>query len=120
MKQKQIKIILADDKLERREEIGNLLEKKGYQVYKAKDGMSALGMIKCFRRPDLILTDTKMPCLTGPELIEELRKRGNNVPVIGMSNREEARALYQYFWNKNEPKEILFDLIKQLTSKSPA
>lgn len=115
-----IKILVVDDMLERRKWLKRLLERKGYKVTVATDGQAALSRLKMKNEHyDLVLTDTKMPCLTGPELVEEMKQRKIKVLVIGMSNREESRELYQNFWRKDESYEKLFCLIRQLTEKSP-
>lgn len=71
----------------------------------------------------LVLTDTKMPCMTGPELAEdvaeEIDQRKIKVPVIGMSNRAGCCKFYQHFWNKNHDPQKLFRLIEKLIVKSP-
>ncbi|MCX6744650.1 MAG: response regulator [Candidatus Parcubacteria bacterium] len=115
----KVKILVVDDRIERRKWLKKLLEEKGYYVDISTDGMAALVKIKSSRgKFNLVLTDTKMPCLTGPELVADMKERKIMVPVIGMSNREESRVLYEYFWNKNEAYENLFSLIKKLTKKS--
>jgi len=115
-----MRILLVDDKPERRKWLKQLLENKGHKVVVSTDGMAALVKVMAKNAKFLlVLTDTKMPCMTGPELVEEMKQRRIQVPVIGMSNREECRGFYEHFWNKNEPTEILFGLIKKLTEKSP-
>jgi len=114
-----MKILLVDDTAKRRKQIGVLLKKEGYQVIYATNGDTALTRLSK-HLIDLVLTDTKMPLLCGPALVDEIKKtKHKNVPIIGMSNRPESRVLYQYFWDKNEPEEILLGLIKKLLAKSP-
>jgi len=119
--ERKIRILLVDDKFERRQEFKKLLEDEGNKVTVSTEGQSALVKLMSKRKIKfhLVLTDTKMPCLTGPELVKEMKDRRIWIPVIGMSNREENRLLYENFWNKNEPREILLAMIKKLTEKSP-
>jgi CheY-like chemotaxis protein len=49
-----------------------LLERGGYQVTDAADGLAALHSIKA-TMPDLVLTDMRMPMMDGVELITKLR-----------------------------------------------
>lgn len=49
-----------------------LLERGGYQVNEAADGLAALHSIKA-QLPDLVLTDLRMPMMDGAELIVRLR-----------------------------------------------
>ena len=56
------------------------LNKEGYQVESANDGLEALKMAKSVR-PDLIILDLMMPEMDGLEVCRELRKT-SNVPII--------------------------------------
>jgi len=114
-----MKIMLVDDKLKRRQEIGKILKDNGYRVVFATNGQTALSLLK-WHWVNMVLTDTNMPSMTGSELAAKIALMRKRQPiVIGMSNREENRQLYQHFWNKNEPIEKLLELIVKLTSKSP-
>ena len=56
------------------------LNKEGYQVESAYDGLEALKMAKSIR-PDLIILDLMMPEMDGLDVCKELRKT-SNVPII--------------------------------------
>jgi CheY-like chemotaxis protein len=117
------RILVVDDDPQMRNWLKKLLEEKGYKVIVSTDGMSALTRLTNENRNrgkvHLILTDTQMPCLTGPELLKEITDRNIKIPMIGMSKDNEKRSLYQNFWHKDEAYKILFDLIRNLTTKSP-
>jgi signal transduction histidine kinase len=74
-------ILIIDDEDAVLEGLGEFLEDEGYTVYKAQDGSSGL---KVFRsvKPDLVMTDLRMPGMSGIELISEIRKLKENTPVI--------------------------------------
>ncbi len=76
------KILVADD---RRENLlflaDSVLRPEGYDVITAKDGREALDMALA-EEPELIITDLKMPRMSGLELMAALRKAGTDVPVI--------------------------------------
>ena len=76
------KILVADD---RRENLvflaDSVLRPEGYQVVTAMDGREAFSKALA-EKPDLIITDLKMPRMSGMEMMTALRKAGNNVPVI--------------------------------------
>ena len=76
------KILVADD---RRENLvflaDSVLRPEGYQVVTAMDGREALSQARA-EKPDLDITDLKMPRMSGLEMMTALRKAGNNVPVI--------------------------------------
>lgn len=60
------------------EKTGHLL---GYSVKLAKDAETALNIVKD-EKPDLIITDIKMPKISGLTLLKELRRRKYNIPAI--------------------------------------
>ena len=75
-------ILIMDD---RRENIvflaNNILKPQGYNVITAMDGQK--GLQKALEeKPDLIITDLKMPKMTGLEVIAALRERGEDIPII--------------------------------------
>ena len=68
------KILVVDDELIIRKLVGELLEKKGYSVSLAKDGIEALELAenKIF---DLILSDLHMPKMEGDVLIKAIKNK---------------------------------------------
>ncbi len=81
---KTFRILVVDDEPTQLELVGGFLAKRDFDVSLAPDGQEAL---KQFIREsfDLVLTDQKMPGLSGLELIEALRARNPEVPVIVMT-----------------------------------
>ncbi|MCB0477122.1 MAG: response regulator transcription factor [Crocinitomicaceae bacterium] len=66
------KILLVDDEKDIRRIIAYNLEKEGFQIFEAKSGKEALGIVsKEF--PDLIILDVMMPEMDGIEFCQELR-----------------------------------------------
>ena len=61
-----------------------MLSEEGYEVLTAKDGQEALEILPRFR-PDLVITDLRMPRLSGFELLEIIRERFPRLPVIAVS-----------------------------------
>jgi two-component system NtrC family sensor kinase len=76
------KILVADD---RRENLvflaDSVLRPEGYRVVTAMDGREAFSKAQA-EKPDLIITDLKMPRMSGLEMMIALRKADNNIPVI--------------------------------------
>jgi len=66
------------------------LEGEGYEVLCAMDGENGLHLAKT-TSPDLMILDLMMPLLNGFEVITELRRQGDSVPVIILSARTETR-----------------------------
>ena len=65
-------VLVVDDDPDMRFMLKLLLERGGYQVNEAADGLAALHAMKV-QKPDLVLTDLRMPIMDGAELIQKLR-----------------------------------------------
>jgi DNA-binding response OmpR family regulator/uncharacterized coiled-coil protein SlyX len=79
------KVLVIED---RRENIvfiaNNILRPEGWEVITARDG--ELGLQKAIEeKPDLIITDLKLPKMHGLDVLEELNKRGLRIPAIVMT-----------------------------------
>jgi len=81
-------IILADDSISVRKFVGRMLEKAGYRVRLAGDGLEALE-IALQTHCDLIITDLEMPRTNGYELMMHLRQtpETRNIPVMVVTSR---------------------------------
>jgi signal transduction histidine kinase/DNA-binding NarL/FixJ family response regulator len=66
-------ILIVDDRWENRSVIVNLLEPIGFATVEATDGQEALDKAAEFK-PDLIITDLRMPVLDGFEMMRRLRQ----------------------------------------------
>jgi len=81
-------VMVVDDSLTVRKITGRLLEREGYQVMTAKDGIDALEQMKN-RLPELMLVDIEMPRMDGFELTMHVRQdaRSAAVPIVIISSR---------------------------------
>jgi DNA-binding NtrC family response regulator len=75
------KILIVDDEPSNRNILSQELTHKGYSVLAASDGREALRKVES-SRPDLIILDYMMPDLSGLEVLKELRKKENDIPVV--------------------------------------
>jgi two-component system cell cycle response regulator DivK len=66
-------VLVADDKPTGRELVRTVLEKTGYTVIEASDGVEAVRLAR-ESNPDLIILDLHMPGLDGFNVIQELRR----------------------------------------------
>ena len=78
------RILVVDDEANAREALAELLEDDGYETETAADGEKALAMLERFR-PNVVLTDLKMPNLDGIGLIERGRPRAPATAFIVMT-----------------------------------
>ncbi len=77
------KILVADDEAEIRDVLRLYLEKDGYEVAEAADGIEALEICKR-EKPDLIILDIMMPGIDGYRVLRNVRE-SSNIPVIVLS-----------------------------------
>ena len=89
-------VMIVDDSLTMRKVLGRLLEREGYLVITAKDGMDALQKLQEVT-PHIILTDIEMPRMDGFGFARNVRddKRTANIPMVIISSRtaEKHRSL---------------------------
>ena len=85
---KKSRALVVDDSLTMRKVLGRLLEREGYEVLVAKDGMDAIELLQT-SVPDIILTDIEMPRMDGFGLARNIRddERFANTPLIMISSR---------------------------------
>ncbi|MEL7473195.1 MAG: sigma-54 dependent transcriptional regulator [Planctomycetota bacterium] len=77
-------VLVVDDKQMMRDSVASTLQRAGFAVVTAHDGALALELA-AKRRPDAIVTDLKMPNMTGVELLEKIRELDDDLPVVLMT-----------------------------------
>jgi len=91
-------IMVVDDSLTVRKITSRLLEREGYQVVTAKDGLDALEQLRDVL-PAAMLVDIEMPRMDGFDLTRNVRgdARTRHIPIIVISSRtaEKHRAQAQ-------------------------
>jgi CheY-like chemotaxis protein len=80
----QNRILLVDDESSIRIVLSAVLEQAGYAVDVAEDGFAALRKIQQIK-PDLVITDLRMPNMNGFELLFVIRTRFPGLPTIAIS-----------------------------------
>ncbi|MDQ7988971.1 MAG: response regulator [Candidatus Dactylopiibacterium sp.] len=81
-------VMVVDDSLTVRKITSRLLEREGFQVVTAKDGVDALEQLGDYR-PDVMLLDIEMPRMDGFDLARNVRAdaRLKDVPIIMITSR---------------------------------
>ncbi len=92
----KIKILVVDDESRMRKLVRDFLEKEGYAVLEAGDGMQALDLFYEDKKIDLCILDVMMPKLDGWQVCREIRSQ-SKVPIIMLTARGEERDELQGF-----------------------
>ncbi|RXJ90265.1 two-component system response regulator [Arcobacter sp. CECT 8983] len=92
-KLRALKLLFVEDEDDLIEIISDTLDKLDTNYLTAKNGEEALKIIE--ENPDLsmVITDINMPVMNGLEMIEELKKRDINLPIIVMSAHTEIEYI---------------------------
>jgi len=118
-------IVVADDSISVRKFVGRMLEKNGYVVKLAADGLEAAELVTqhgCH----LVITDLEMPRMTGYELMVQLRQNASTrrIPVMVVTSRaggkHRDRALKEgasAFLTKPVQEDQLLAAVEQLMGK---
>jgi chemosensory pili system protein ChpA (sensor histidine kinase/response regulator) len=85
-------VVIADDSISVRKFVGRILEKAGYSVKLASDGLEAaelIAQVGCH----LVITDIEMPRMNGYELMAHLRQDPltRRIPVLVVTSRAGAK-----------------------------
>lgn len=119
------KILLIEDDLTYSKIIKNFLEKNGYEVTsntKVSEGLQSLEKT----RPDLVITDYRLPDGTGMEVLDQVTQHSPNTPVILITNYSDIRTAvksmkmgaFEYITKPINPDELLLT-VKQALKKDP-
>lgn len=87
-------IVLIDDDPTWLEAAVALLREEGFEVQTAEDGRVGLELLD-HSAPLLVILDVHMPRLDGFEVLRELRRRDQRVPVLMVSSEDQAGLMAQ-------------------------
>ncbi|HET6247595.1 MAG TPA: sigma-54 dependent transcriptional regulator [Tepidisphaeraceae bacterium] len=79
------RILIADDQEMMRDSLAATLARDGHEVIAAGDGQAAVSRLAGPGRFDLLITDLKMPRMTGIELLQEAKRLRPDMPVVLMT-----------------------------------
>jgi chemosensory pili system protein ChpA (sensor histidine kinase/response regulator) len=121
-------VLVVDDSITVRRVTQRLLQREGYRVTLAADGLQALEKL-AQERPAVVLSDIEMPRMDGFDLVRNIRadERLASLPVIMITSRiapkhrEHARELgVDHYLGKPYPEDELLALIQRYTLESLA
>ena len=80
------KVLLVDDEVDVRKFVSKLVERAGYEVIEAKNGVEGMGRVR-EDKPGLIILDVLMPKQSGIRMYRELKTDEplRDIPVIVLS-----------------------------------
>jgi two-component system response regulator AtoC len=78
------RVLVVDDETKMQRVLEIMLKRMGYEVVSAGNGEEALRALQA-APADLVVSDLRMPGMSGTELLKALRDQGNDVPVIIMT-----------------------------------
>jgi CheY-like chemotaxis protein len=113
------KILLVEDTLEALDNMKELLSLEGFEVITSANGQDAFDKLYLYR-PDLIITDLRMPRMDGFELITKLKesKIYRDIPIIVFSANAtpdfERQAIAMgaiHFLKKPSPTDLILSTI---------
>ena len=132
--EKRKHLLLVDDEPEFRFSAAVALRGGGYRVSTAEDGREGLAkMIMAQSNGDpfsLLLTDIRMPGMSGLELIDEMRRLGFDMPVVVATGYGDAslfedlvdRGCPEYLDKPFEPQDLIrrVERLLEKTEKEPS
>ena len=110
------KIMIVDDE-PMMIKIADRALKDFYQTIQASSGEEALELFDS-QSPDMIISDLKMPSMSGEELQKKINERGENLPFIFMTADEEYDNAEANFIRKPVKAEELLNLVNRLFEKT--
>ena len=111
-------VLVVDDSASARELVQMILSEAGFRVITAPDGRRAIQVLRK-RVIELIITDIYMPGMTGLDLLEHLRAKGDTTPALMMTGRSDpsleprATRIGVKLLHKPVPEEQLLSWIEQ-------
>ncbi|MCU0549381.1 MAG: response regulator [Leptolyngbya sp. Prado105] len=118
-----LRLLVVDDDRDSRDMMVAALESEGAEVISVASARSAFEALSNWR-PDVILSDIRMPDADGYQFLQSLQSRGFNIPAIAVTAfvRDEDRqaafdAGYQHHLSKPVDLDLLYQTIAQLMLK---
>jgi len=87
-------LLLIDDEQGVIDTLSLLLKEEGFEVVSALTGADGLERFDEVR-PDIVLTDIRMPKMTGVEVLQEIRERDPNTPVVLLTAQASLQSAIQ-------------------------
>src|SRR3989338_1518491 len=120
MTRNNAKILIADDNIDIREMLKDVLAEKGYMVETVENGYELLGYLKKKSPPNVIILDLMMPEKNGIEVLSAVKELSPDTRIIIYTGFQRCKDpnyanIVDRFLIKSEKIEILLQAIEELT-----
>lgn len=88
-----VKVLVVDDSLMVRQQVGRALTGAGFVTVDAVDGRDALQKLAEHPETRLVLCDVTMPVMNGLEFLERLKTEGPAVPVVMLTTEGQPELI---------------------------
>ncbi|WP_144460126.1 response regulator [Siminovitchia fortis] len=88
------KVLIVDDQFGIRTLLNEVLQKEGYEIFQAANGLQALSVTEQ-HAPDLVLLDMKIPGMDGLEILKKMKEINPDIRVIIMTAYGELDLIEQ-------------------------
>lgn len=89
-------ILLVEDEDEVRSSTARMLERQGYRVYQAREGVAAMEIVKDqINHIDMLVTDVIMPKMSGRELAKEISTHKEDIKILYISGYTDKTIISQ-------------------------
>ena len=92
MNKLDISVLYVEDEIDIAEEVRFFLKPRVKVLFFAKDGQDALELYEQ-ENPDMIITDIQMPRINGLEMIQTIREKNINIPILITSAYNDSKYL---------------------------
>ncbi len=123
-----MKILIAEDNVDSRELLSDILMSLGHEIVVSYDGVNALEMVEQEGLPDLFILDLDMPRKNGFEVVEALKSdpTSASVPIIMLTARGDLESRVQglalgaddYLAKPFSPRELIARVNTRLRAKA--
>ena len=118
-----VKVLVIDDSMMVRQQVGRALTTAGFTVIEATDGVDALEKLSAASDTSLVVCDVNMPRMNGIEFLERVNQTTLKIPVVMLTTEgqpeliQRAKALGAKGWIVKPFKpELLVAAAKKLTA----
>ena len=118
------RVLVVDDEPIILQTMSAILETQGFVVRVAEDGFAALVTLRD-TAPDIIISDLRMPNMSGFEFLSIVRRRFPHIPIIAISgeyitdNSSPGLLVDAFFQKGDYTQDQLFSTIRKLIADSP-